>query len=582
MYIYFIGQKGIPALGGGPERHVEELAKRLVANGHQVFAYTRPYYTDKGLKDYQGIKLISLPTIKTKHLDATLHTFLASVHLLFQKVNVVNYQAIGPAVFSIIPKIFRPNIKIIVTNHGLDWQRAKWGTVAKFMLKVAEWVSVYTADKIVCVSEQTKEYYKEKYDIDAEYIPNGVNQPEIWNGNKIEEFGLEAGKYILFMARLVPEKGAHYLIEAFKNIQTDYKLVIAGASSNTDEYVESLKQLAANDSRIVFTGNVTGKIWEKIMSGAYLFTQPSEIEAASFSILEAMSFKKAVLVSDIPENLIMVQNHGLTFRNTDVADLQAKLEYMLANPELVTERGESAQQYVLETFNWDTITNKFTNLYQMKYTNKIVYEKIKRALDFFLGIAGFIITLPLWLIIAGLIKLDSRGPIFYIQKRVGKDFRPFNIYKFRTMYADQCRDDFAPKDDSADKRVTRIGKILRKSCLDELPQLLNIIIGEMSIVGPRPEQWILKDNYKGEYLERFKVAPGLSGLWQISPYKSDQIYEHMEYDMQYLKKRSLFFDFIIVLFTPFAIIRNYYNSKLSHKVKKLKTSLVSVLVSSMF
>ncbi len=577
MNIYFIGQKGLPAVGGGPERHVEELAKRLVAQGHDVFAYTRPFYSDKGLKEYQGIKLISLPTIKTKHLDATLHTFLATMHLLFQKVNVVNYQAIGPAIFSIIPKIFRPNIKIIVTNHGLDWQRAKWGPVAKLFLKLAEWVSVYTADKIVCVSEQTKEYYKEKYDVEAEYIANGVNQPEIWTGDKIEEFNLQAGKYILFMARLVPEKGAHYLIEAFKNINTDFKLVIAGASSNTDQYVKSLEQLAAKDSRVVFTGNITGKIWAKVMSGAYLFVQPSEIEAASFSILEAMSFQKAVLVSDIAENLVMVQNHGFTFKSTDVADLESKLKYMLANHDLVNERGLAAQKYVVETYNWETITNKFINLYQMKYTNKIVYEKIKRALDFFLGIAGFIVTLPLWLIIAGLIKLDSRGPIFYIQKRVGKDFKPFYIYKFRTMYYDQCRDDFAPKDDTSDKRVTRLGKILRKSCLDELPQLLNIIIGEMSIVGPRPEQWILKDKYMGNALERFRLIPGLSGLWQISPFKADQIYEHMEYDMQYLKKRSLFFDSMIVLYTPFAIFRNYYNSKLAHKVLKIKDTLVSIM-----
>src|SRR4030042_2626403 len=247
MRIYFIGQKGIPALGGGPERHVEELAKRLVAQNHEVFVYTRPNYTARGLKEYQGSKLISLPTIKTKHLDATVHSFLASIHLLFQKVQVVNYQAIGPAIFSIIPKIFRPNIKIIVTNHGIDWQRAKWGKFAKLFLRVAEWVSVYTADKIVCVSPQTVEYYRQKYEIEAEYIPNGVNDYQLDLTDIIPEFDLAANKYILFISLFVPEKGGHYLIEAFKNLKTDYKLVIAGASSHTNKYVEYLKKLAAND-----------------------------------------------------------------------------------------------------------------------------------------------------------------------------------------------------------------------------------------------------------------------------------------------------------------------------------------------
>jgi lipopolysaccharide/colanic/teichoic acid biosynthesis glycosyltransferase len=577
MRIYFIGQKGIPALGGGPERHVEELAKRLVAQNHEVFVYTRPNYTARGLKEYQGSKLISLPTIKTKHLDATVHSFLASIHLLFQKVQVVNYQAIGPAIFSIIPKIFRPNIKIIVTNHGIDWQRAKWGKFAKLFLRVAEWVSVYTADKIVCVSPQTVEYYSQKYEIEAEYIPNGVNDYQLDLADLIPEFDLAANKYILFMSRLVPEKGGHYLIEAFKNLNTDYKLVIAGASSHTNKYVEYLKKLASNDERIIFTGNVTGELWQKIMSNAYLFVQPSELEAAAFSILEAMSFKRAVLASDIPDNLALVQNYGFTFKSKDVNDLQAKLEYLLANPDLVKVRGEEAKQYVADKFNWEKIAQKYIDLYQMKYTNKVIYEKAKRALDFLLGMFGLVITLPLWLIIAALIKLDSKGPVFFIQKRVGKDFEPFYIYKFRTMHLSQCKDAISPKDDALDERVTRIGKLLRKSCLDELPQLMNIITGEMSIVGPRPEQWILKDKYQGRALERFRVIPGLSGLWQISPFKSDQIYEHIECDLEYLKKRSLLIDALIILFTPVAIIRNFYNSKLYFKMLKVKDSISAFL-----
>lgn len=364
MNIVFIGQKGITTRAGGVERHVEELARQLVLAGHQVTAYVRPQYTSRELHSFDGIRLTHLPTIKTKHLDATIHSLLASVHVLFQDVDVINYQAIGPAFFSFIPRLFKPGVTIILTNHGIDWKREKWGRFASWFLRLAERVSVRCADRIVCVSSATADYYKETYGINAAYIPNGVYIPAYIPDPEQLPAGLTRGDYVLFMARLVPEKGCHYLIEAFKGLSTGKKLVIAGGSSMTDRYVDELHALAAGDDRIRFIGSVSGKTWADVFAGCYLFVQPSDLDATSFSILEAMSFGKPVLVSDIPENRALIGSHGFTFTAASVGDLRAKLQELLAQPDTVARMGALSRSYVMHHFDWEHIASQYILIYK--------------------------------------------------------------------------------------------------------------------------------------------------------------------------------------------------------------------------
>ena len=392
MKIAFIGQKGIPAQWGGVEKHVDELAHIYIEKNHEVLAYVRAHYTDMDMKDYDGIRLIHVPTIKGKHLDAGVHSLLSSMHVLFQDVDVINYQAIGPAFFSFIPKLFKPGVKIVVTNHGIDWQRKKWGVLGKTFLKLAEKVSVWTADELICVSPETVDYYKKNYGADAKYIPNGVRVQEIIHKDKIDKFGLTSGKYILFMARLVPEKGCHYLIEAFKQIDTDFNLVIAGDAAYDETYGEALHELAEDDPRIIFTGNITGTDWAEVFSNSYLFVQPSELDAAAFSILEAMSFKKAVLVSDIPDNIRLIKGHGISFQNKNTDDLRNKLEWLINNPDTVNEIGEKGYDYVVRTFNWNTIADKYLHNY-LEIPGSGYGEVVKKAFskvhDYAQRISGF-------------------------------------------------------------------------------------------------------------------------------------------------------------------------------------------------
>ena len=392
MKIAFIGQKGIPAKSGGIETHVDFLSRGLANLGHDTFVYTRPWYTDKNLAEYQGVKLISLSTIKTKHLDAIVHSFLASFHAIFQKFEIIHYHGVGPALCAWIPRLFKPSIKVIVTFHCIDRKHQKWGRIARFALRLGEWFAVAFAHKTITVSKTLQNYCEEVYDTETIYIPNGVEGQCLVSPNLIKEkFGLKKGSYILFLSRLVRHKGAHLLIEAYKNLynkgslvrQDGFgmtnksalamtsapKLVIAGGSAFTDDYVKELKDLAGDDDNIVFTDVQAGSdLWRELYSNAACFVLPSMSEGLPIVVLEAMSFGAPILASDIPENKEIVGNdkYGLLFKNKSLADLQDKLNVLLSDPDAAHDKAAAASELVRREYNWDDIVRKVDKVYAIK------------------------------------------------------------------------------------------------------------------------------------------------------------------------------------------------------------------------
>lgn len=363
MKIAMIGQKGIPSRTGGVEIHVEEIARRLVEKGHSVDVYCRKSYCELETEEIHGIKLKYMPTINTKHLDAITYTFLASLDALFNKYDIVHYHALGPSSLSFIPKVVGK--KIVCTIHGLDWQREKWGNFAKSYLKFGEFATTKFANKVITVSNCLRDYYLNQHSVDAVFIPNGVNMPDNLEPRLIQEkYGLTQNDYILFLARLVPEKGVHYLIDAYNQLDTDKKLVIVGGSSHTDDYVSLLHEKAKNNPNIVFTGFLTGDILAEFFSNAYLYVLPSEIEGLPISLLEAMSYKQCCLVSNIPENLEVIQEYGFSFENKNIEDLKNQLKYLLDNPAEVKKIREHVKKYVGEKYNWDPITDLTEQVYK--------------------------------------------------------------------------------------------------------------------------------------------------------------------------------------------------------------------------
>lgn len=365
MRIYFIGQKGIPTLAGGIEKHVESVATRMAALGHEVFVYTRPNYSDPKVREYNGVKLISLPSLNSKNFDTISHTFLASIHVLFQKADVINYQGVGPSILLWIPKIFKRKTKIISTIHSDDRQHQKWSKLAKLMLGLGAWMAVRLADASIAVSKHQKIMFEREFGRPINYIPNGVTiYPPFAPDVITKRYGLKGNDFILFLSRFVPHKGLHYLIEAYNQIENPQKkLVIVGDSAHTDEYSEQIQKMAEANKNIIFTGVLKGLPLFELYSNAYLYVIPSEYEGFSIALLEVMSYGTPVLASDIEPNLEALGGLGFTFENKNVADLREKLTYLLANPDVVEKSKPALKERVSKEYNWDVITQKMLQLY---------------------------------------------------------------------------------------------------------------------------------------------------------------------------------------------------------------------------
>lgn len=380
LRIAMIGHKRIPSREGGIEIVVDELSVRLAAMGHKVDAYNRyghhvsgkKYDEEYGRGDrkyYKGIRIRIIPTFQSSKLNAIVYSFLATIRALTIPYDVLHYHAEGPCAMIWLPKLFGK--RVVATIHGLDWQRAKWGRFASFVIKFGEKMAAKYADEVIVLSKNVQQYFMDTYGRNTVYIPNAVDAPARHPAELItDKYGLEKDGYFLFLARIVPEKGLHYLIEAFGKISTDKKLVIAGGNSQAVEYMEQIHRMAAKDDRIIMTDFVQGQILEELYSNAYGFVLPSDVEGMSLSLLEAMSYGCCCLVSDISENTEVVEDKAFRFAKGDVRDLQSKMEYLLNHPEVVEAYKSQSQDYICEKYNWKDVVGQTLQVYRGKTGNQ--------------------------------------------------------------------------------------------------------------------------------------------------------------------------------------------------------------------
>lgn len=363
MEIAMIGQKGIPSRAGGVEIHVEEISSRLVEKGNNVTVYCRKSYCEEIKEIHKGINLKYIPSVNTKHLDAITYTFLASIDAAIKNYDVVHYHALGPSLLSFIPRLFGK--KVVCTVHGLDWQREKWGKLAKKVLKTGEIATAKFPHKTISVSESITKYYNKEYGNNTVFVPNGIDDKKNIDAIEItKKYGIERNEYILFLARLVPEKGVHYLIDAYNKLNTNKKLVIAGGSSHSDDYVNKINEMAKDNPNIIMTGFVSGNILEELFSNAYMYVLPSEIEGLPISLLEAMSYGNCCLVSDIEQNLEVIQSYGYSFENKNSDDLYDKLKELLENEHKILGVKAKVKEYVNNKYNWDKVSDDTEIVYK--------------------------------------------------------------------------------------------------------------------------------------------------------------------------------------------------------------------------
>ena len=368
MRIAFIGIKGLPGTFSGIETHVHELGTRLVQRGHEVFAYVRPHYTPRDVHEDEGIRLIHRPTIPSKHLDASVHSFVSALHTIGKRYDIVHFHAIGPGAFAPLARLSRA--RVVTTIHRFDYLSGKWGWFARACLQSAERVSLRASHRTIVVAPWLQAHYQAQ-GFDVEYIPNGVPLPEPGIGSdEIRKLDLRPNSYYLFLGRLVPEKRPDWAIRAFMAScdDTETRLVIAGGSSATDQYIDDLKELARPaGTRILFTGPVYGDLKEELLSNTRAFLLPSALEGLPITLLEAMSHARPCLVSDIPPHRDVIVD-GMNGYLHDEANFDQLCDRMreldCTDRAVLSELGNSARKTVAEGYDWEHIVDSVEHFYE--------------------------------------------------------------------------------------------------------------------------------------------------------------------------------------------------------------------------
>lgn len=360
LRIAYIAVKGLP-IGGGVEKVTEELGSRLVAKGHDVTVYSsRDYGTTDGA--FKGMEIRTVPSVNSKSFHKLSICYHATRDVMSRRnADIVHVHAVGPSLFSIFPRMV--GIPTVVQTHGVEWKRDKWGFIGRTFFKLADYTVVYFPDRATAVSKVQRDYFKEKFGREVLYIPNGASPVDRRSPAWLLEQGILPNRYILFAARLVEEKGAHFLIEAFRKLKTDMQLVIAGDAAYAERYKAVLRGLAGDDPRIRFTGFVTGAPMEELFSNAFLFCLPSTLEGLPVALLEAMNYGNCCLASDIPENVEVLEDHGYLFRNRDPEDLRRALQALIDTPEKIAAKRADAKTHVERTYSWDRVANAMEALY---------------------------------------------------------------------------------------------------------------------------------------------------------------------------------------------------------------------------
>lgn len=372
LKVAMIGHKRVPSREGGVEVVVEELSKRMVKMGHDIHVYNRKgnhvsgkEYNNKSenLEYYEGIKLIDVFCVNKKGLAALTSSIFATIIAIFEKYDIIHFHAEGSCAMLWLPKIF--GIKTIATIHGLDWERSKWGKFAKCYLRFGEMVAAKFADEVIVLSNNVKEYFKDTYGRKVIFISNGIDKPKNINAKEIiDRWNLRKDDYILYLGRIVPEKGLEYLVDAFNEINSEKKLIIAGGSSDTNDFMDLIKEKSKYNKNIIFTGFVQGKLLEELYSNAYAYVLPSDIEGMPISLLEAMSYGNCCLVSDIPECTEVVEDKAIIFKKSNTKDLKNKLEWIIDNPYEVDRYKSISSEYICNKYNWDLVVENTLALYK--------------------------------------------------------------------------------------------------------------------------------------------------------------------------------------------------------------------------
>ncbi len=366
MNIAILGTRGIPANYGGFETFAENLSSRLITRGHTVTVYGRSTYINKNKKYYKGVRLKVLPTISHKYLDTPVNTFLASLHAIFQKYDILFICNSANSFCAFLPRILgKP---VVLNVDGLEWKRTKWSIFGKWIYKTSEWLATFIPTHIVTDAKDVQKYYTNKFNKQSTYIPYGSTITKVKSTTILDKYKLKKRKYFLYVSRLEPENNAHVVIKAYRKVNTSFPLIIVGDAPYSRDYIQSLKEM--KNEKIIFTGYVFDKGYNEFQSHAYCYIQATEVGGTHPALVEAMGHGNCIIANDVPEHREVLDNTGLYFNVKDSSTLAKKMEFVFRNPEKVKEYGKKAEERVSKLFTWDKVTSDYERLFK-----KIIREK---------------------------------------------------------------------------------------------------------------------------------------------------------------------------------------------------------------
>ena len=359
LKIIILGTRGLPPRYGGRETASDEIGRRLVTLGHDVVVYGRSGNGRREERQYHGIRIVDLPTVRTKGLDSLFHVLLSALDVAVRRERgVVVLSDVGTSIALLLFRL--TGHRTVWWVDGPAWERSKWGWLGRSYLRMAAALGIRLADEVIIDSRSAARYYEERFGRSGDYIPYGASVADVDSTDVLEELGLEEDGYVLFVGRLTPEKGVHHLIEAFRGLGTDRRLVIVGDNPYDRPYVHRLRTLA--DDRVLFAGYRFDDAFAQLMRHCAVYVQPSEVEGTSPVLLTAMGYGRPVVVQGIPENLETVGDAGLSFEPGRVDELAAHLQRLLDDPEAAGAWGAKARARVREVYDWDDIGRRFAEV----------------------------------------------------------------------------------------------------------------------------------------------------------------------------------------------------------------------------
>ncbi len=360
LRIALLGSRGIPASYGGYETLMEEVSTRLAQLGHEVTVYCRSHYTPRRLREHRGVRLVVLPTLRTKYFDTPVHTFLSCIHAFACRYDAALVVNAANAVF--VPLLRLARVPAALHVDGIERRRAKWGPGGRWVYAFSERLACVLPRALVTDATVIRDHYLRRYRTDSTLITYGVDPRPPASRQVLERLGLKARGYFLYVSRFEPENNPHRVVEAYARTGGDLPLVMVGDAPYAARFIAEMRRAA--DPRVLFPGAVYGDGYRELQSGALAYVHATEVGGTHPALVEAMGYGNCLLVNDAVENREAAGDCGLYFDAAEPATLTARFEQVLADREAAAALGKSAAERAGQLYSWDAVTRQYDELFR--------------------------------------------------------------------------------------------------------------------------------------------------------------------------------------------------------------------------